>query len=335
MRVLHTVEPSDDRTNPFVTMMIGSLPDRVESDYFSWGRAFLGHYDVIHFQWPEKLVSADSKSKAAMKRLLMRLVIARARRTRTAIVVTVHNLAAHEGMDKAGGRVLDRLNAATSRWVLLNGSADLPLPAERCVMIPHGHYRSTINNRVFPSPHPETLLYFGLIRRYKNTTLLVQSYTESELPLAGVALRVVGKPYDDVRAREIEDAIAASEVPIESTIEALPEDALHDAIRSAGLVVLPYESMYNSGAVLLALSLDRPVLVPNTSATREMQAEFGADWIVLFDGPLDAGKLASGYREYEAGHATRSPLAMTARDWDRLGERYLEVYEAAVGEVRG
>lgn len=60
-------------------------------------------------------------------------------------------------------------------------------------------------------------------------------------------------------------------------------------VSSAELVVLPYRDMHNSGTLLLALSLARPVLVPRTPNNVAVAAEVGPGWIFMYDGELDAG----------------------------------------------
>ena len=50
--------------------------------------------------------------------------------------------------------------------------------------------------------------------------------------------------------------------------------------------MLPYRHMHNSGAALTALSLDRPVLVPETDVNRDLARETGPGWVVTFAGEL-------------------------------------------------
>ncbi len=58
-----------------------------------------------------------------------------------------------------------------------------------------------------------------------------------------------------------------------------PDADLVREISMSEMVVLPYRFMHNSGAVLLALSLDRPVLVPDNEVNRLLEIEVGSDWV--------------------------------------------------------
>ncbi|MFT4135457.1 hypothetical protein [Microbacterium sp.] len=251
---------------------------------------------------------------------------------RTAIVVTVHNLTPHESLPRGARRCLKALDRSIDRWILLNGSETLPLPAERVSVIPHGSYRSLIAHRVFPAPHPEALLYFGVIRAYKNVPQLVRAYAQTSLSDEAVTLRVIGAPWDEDQRQAVESAVQDARATASFRLEALRETELHREILDAGLIVLPYRRMYNSGAVILALSLDRPVLVPDCAATRELQREFGETWVITYSGDLDAATLEDGYRRYLAGAPARRPLGLGDRDWAVLGLRYVEVYESAISD---
>lgn len=330
IRVLHTVSPSDDRTNPFVTLMIESLPDSVESSYFSWGRALVHRFDVIHFQWPEKLVTGRGRLRPAVKRALLRAILGLAAWRGTAVVVTHHNLVAHEQVDRAGARLLARLDRLTDHSVLLNGSKDLGLPEDQVSVIPHGHYRSTIRERRFPATAPATLLFFGLIRDYKDVPRLIRAFQEAELEAEGFNLDIIGKPWDDNQSAAVNAAVEADERGIATRLEAVTDDDLHEHILRAGLVVLPYRRLYNSGVVLLALSLDRPVLVPECAAAEELQREFGSEWVLTYPGELDGDALRAAVQRYREGSPRRTPLALDDRDWPHLGVQYLDAYRAAM-----
>ena len=81
----------------------------------------------------------------------------------------------------------------------------------------------------------------------------------------------------------------------------------------AQLVVLPYRQMLNSGALLLALSLARPVLAPWSGANAAIAEEVGEGWLTLYRGELDAATLAAALRR-QAGRDPRArPGPVAAR----------------------
>jgi beta-1,4-mannosyltransferase len=55
--------------------------------------------------------------------------------------------------------------------------------------------------------------------------------------------------------------------------------------------VLAYTRVWNSGAALLSLSLDTPILAPAVPLFVELQQEVGADWVMLYRHPLTGADL--------------------------------------------
>lgn len=330
MRVLHTVYPPTDRGNPFASLLIDGLPDDIESSYFSWRAAFTRRWDVVHFQWPEKFFSASNRISAFVKRLRFRAWTAVLRRRGTALVLTIHNLASHERQGTAADRELERLNGFVDRFVILNPAVELPALAAPAVVIPHGHYGSLVSRGELPGADPMRLLYFGFIREYKNVPQLVSSFALSSLPGRGYQLRVVGKPHDAAIAAAVESSIAA--VPdgrASGELAALRDSDLFAEISRAAVVVLPYANLYNSGALVMALTLGRPVIVPRTPATEHYQRQFGADWVYLFDLPLLPERLAAAVFEATAV-AERTGLDLSSLDWAAIAAQYADTYREAV-----
>ncbi|GMA86209.1 hypothetical protein GCM10025868_14590 [Angustibacter aerolatus] len=104
-------------------------------------------------------------------------------------------------------------------------------------------------------------------------------------------------------------------------------------VGAAELVVLPYRDMGNSGAALLALSLDRPVLLPANAVTRALAAEVGADWVLTYPGDLTPQVL----QDAAARAAARRPGSrpdLSAREWPDAGRAHAEVYALATGGTR-
>ena len=113
----------------------------------------------------------------------------------------------------------------------------------------------------------------------------------------------------------------------------IPPEEVSDHFAAADLVVLPYRRIMNSGAVVLAMTLGRPVLVPDLGSMREQQDNFGADWIRLYEGELSG-------RELEAAiawaHATsRSKLDLERLSWRALAEKTRNIYDTLLAVRAG
>jgi glycosyltransferase involved in cell wall biosynthesis len=94
---------------------------------------------------------------------------------------------------------------------------------------------------------------------------------------------------------------------------------------AADLIVLPYDHILQSGTALLALSFDRPVLVPDRGAMSELQAEVGAEWVRTYEGDLTADTLAHAMDWAETAiRSERAPL--DDREWPRLARQTEQLY---------
>jgi beta-1,4-mannosyltransferase len=91
-------------------------------------------------------------------------------------------------------------------------------------------------------------------------------------------------------------------------------------------VVLPFRDITNSCTALLALSFDRPVLVPALGAMAELQALVGDEWVRTYDDELTPDLLARAL-----DWAVRRPPGvprLDALDWPEIARRTLSVYLA-------
>lgn len=323
LRVLHALSKPDGRTR-YIDHMRGCAPSDVETLAFSWKTALFGKYDVLHVHWPEFLLRSDGAGKTIAKRLLAVLLMTRIRVQRRIVVRTLHNLDPHEGGPWIERRLDQMLRSLTTGDIRLNSTTPIT-PGHPTATILHGHYRAVPEYQVNEKAIAGRILYFGLIRQYKGVDDLLDAYRE--LSAANPTLRIVGSPQDEQLKERIEDS-AARDSGVSVRFGFIPDNELAVEIARASLVVLPYHQMHNSGAALLALSMDRPVLAPRTPANSALQIEVGADWLLLYDGArVDAIDLDTAVESVSSTSRTARP-DLTARDWERVGMDHRNFYHA-------
>jgi beta-1,4-mannosyltransferase len=321
VRVLQSVRGPSRTTNPFVVQLVEAVTAAgAEVHWFTWRRGLLGRYDVLHVHWPEVMLRRDGWLARLAARARFGLLLVRLTATRTPVVRTLHNVAPHEPGDRVERLLLRWCDQRTAYWVLLNPYTLLPRPGS-CTVIPHGHYAAWYAGHRIGSPVPGRVLTFGRLRPFKGTEALLAAFAGTEDPDA--SLRVVGRPAGP-GMRELVEAGAAADARVTARLDYVDDAALAAEIGAAQLVVLPYRQLHNSGALLLALSLGRPVLVPAGPSTDDLAAEVGPGWLHRYDGELAAETLA------KAMAATRqlpaAPPDLSRRDWALIGERYVAVY---------
>lgn len=328
LRVLESFRAPRATTNPYLVLLLRSMPDDVAVSTFGWRQALLGRYDVLHVHWPEVVVDRRTAPRSALAAALFALVLFRCRLTRTPVVRTVHNLRPHERPRRSTALVSALCDRWTTAWIRLNPQTPLPV-GELSTTILLGHYRDWFAARPSP-PVPGRLLCFGLIRPYKGVERLLDVI--SRMPEADVTLRVTGRPSTPQVAQAVRDA-AGDDPRVSLVLEHVPDEVLVADAAEAQLVVLPYRELHNSSAALLALSLDRPVLVPRNAVTDALADEVGPWWVQRFEGDLEPDAVRRAL-EAVSGPAP-APPDLSAREWPRIGRQHADLFRAARAVARG
>lgn len=330
-RVLLSTGPVKDTDNPYLHELVAGIGQDVEVSFLSARTALGALPDVFHVQWPHQLYRADGALKSRVKAALSGMLLRRLRRRRVPIVVTVHNRASHEAESPRERRILRLLERGVTRRIHLNDD-----PAnEGGTTIRHPDYRTWLAGRGIDLDERRSavtaqrdVLLFGMLRPYKGIEALLAA-----APAAPASLTITGEATDpDYAARLVAAAEEGASESDPATIVAtgrLDDAELVDTILRHRLVCLPYPNLYNSGALLYALSVGRPVLVPRSGATEALAAEVGAGWVQLYDGPLTAGMIATALARTRP---TREAPPLPGRDAATSARRHLELYRELTGE---
>ncbi|MEL1263405.1 glycosyltransferase [Pseudoxanthomonas putridarboris] len=320
--VLQSTGAPDDTTNPYLVQLLRALPRNVEIRYFTMRTALFSSYDLFHVHWPEYLVRHRAPAAALAKQACFALLLLRLWLARVPVVRTLHNAQPHEQGGPVERLLLRWLDRLTTRRISINAAEE----AAATDTILHGHYRDWFAARQVPPQVKGRLLCFGLIRPYKGVETLLAAFRE--LPDDDATLRIVGNPVNDEMHRVVEAACAA-DARTSARLEYVGDDVLAHEIGEAQCVVLPYRHMQNSGALLLALSLARPVLVPRNEPNAALAAEVGPDWVRLYDGTLDAQDLAAALHAQDLPRHGQAP-DLSRREWPALGRQHHAAYVAAL-----
>jgi beta-1,4-mannosyltransferase len=302
-------------------------------------QALLRPGDLWHVHHPDTVVYRRSLARSAFEAITFLGLLWLARRRRARVVWTIHDLGSNDGLHprleawfwKAFILGLDAficLSRSSKTLALERFPALLDRPGQ---IVPHGHYRdayprtlarATARQRLALPAEATVLLHFGLMRPYKNVPQLIRTFRA--MPGGDAYLLVVGRPFDQAIEHEVRAAAqGASNVRLH--LRWVPPDDVQTFFAASDLVVLPYRRILNSGALMLALTFGRPVLVPDLGSMREQQEAFGVDWIRLYAGELTAAELAEGCRW--ARMAARVPPDLGGLDWPALALQTHAVYQ--------
>jgi beta-1,4-mannosyltransferase len=318
---------SFSRTNrdPFTTLLFDALSSHLVVHHFSWRGALVGRYDVLHMHWHDHLTQRRGPLSTVGRRLAYLVLMIRVRLGHQVLVRTLHNVAPHEARQGVE-RWLLRL---TDRWTdaYITMQADTPLPSVApSVLIPQGHYRDVYGDVDVTEPTRGVLLFFGNLRSYKGVPALLQAFlatADGEL-----RLRIVGRAFDPGLADAVERARRADS-RISSELGWVSHEQLAAEIGRAELVVLPYLEMHNSGTVLVALSLDRPVLIPSDPRTRSLAIEVGPGWVHTYEPPLRHHSIAEALDALRSATRTGRP-DLSGREWKEIAAAHVAAYQDAL-----
>ncbi len=323
MQSFITLRPT---TNPYIQMLDSVLSQHpgVEHLRFDRVRALVGRYEVLHLHWPETLFTGATPLKRTLRRLYATALVARLLVGRTAVVRTAHNVEIPRDVSSWERRLLELIERRADVRIILNAETDTQgVPG---VLIPHGHYRDWFAGVERVPAAPNTLAFVGLVRRYKGVEHLMMTFAETAATHPQLRLRISGNPTSPEIAATVRD-LAAQDSRVSLDLRFLSEADFATAIMGARGLVLPYRFMHNSGAVLAALSLQRPVLVPDNEVNRALAEEVGRGWVHLFSDDLDVHDLLAFHRAMEQP-ADGAP-ELSARDWTHTAEAHVAAYRKA------
>lgn len=331
LRVMQSLGAPRPTTNPYNKMLDEALgaTEGLERLRFSWGTALFGRYDAFHWHWPEAKLHGSSWWKSAGKYALTAALVLRHRLSRRiAVVRTVHNI---ELPDDNAPRLwlLRYIDRHTDYRIVINETTPLP-PGTPHSLILHGHYRDWYAK--FPSAERVhgRLGSFGGVRRYKGLEGFIDAYAEAVAVEPELSLRIGGRPStpelgDDLRAR-------TADLPgVDLHLDFLSDAELVQLATSSELIVLAYRFMHNSGSVLAALSMARPVLVPRNEANEALAREVGPEWVLMYDGDLDAPTVVEAWRA--ASTLTGTP-DLSRREWVDAGPAHRDAFLEGVAHKR-
>jgi len=350
MRVMAWPAFSNKDWNPYNSLLYGAIQKKgVEVIEFD-GRisADFRGVDILHIHWPDLFLKRRFWLQAALACTRLLLIMKRAHRAGTRVVWTAHNLQSHENLypwlEKTfwslfvhqldGVISMSTGGLAETRRMRLGNK---PLP---CAVIPHGHYRATYPNLTDRTTARErfgipstTLVFgqFGLIRPYKGLEKLVSSWTAWRERPEDALLLIAGHPSDK-HLNDLLASHASRSEGIQYHPGSIDSGDFQHYFRAADMIVLPYQKILNSGAALLALSFNKPVILPRTEALSELQDQVGSDWVYLYDGKFDDAVLRDAVLWF--GKQTTTAVApLDCFDWDLIAEKTVAFYSSLRGRT--
>jgi beta-1,4-mannosyltransferase len=319
-------------------------------DFGAW-QVLSRRYDIVHLHWPEYCVNGRGRLASLFWSCALFGALCWVRMRGGRVFWTVHNLQSHiqqhPRIERCFWRILagilDAYIGLTNAGVEQARKRYPSLRKRPGFVIPHGNIREAYpgveisreeaRSRLGIAASARVVGFFGSVDPYKGVVALVEAF--SALEDTNAVLLVAGKCWLPSDERRWIEQVAARDRRIILHLEHVPDIEVTSYIRAADLVVLPFRDILNSGSAVLALSLDRPVLVPVKGSMQELQQFAGAEWVRLYSGDLTSEILQQHLDAVVESVAMRGRcLALEAGwaglDWKDLAQLTLDAYQLVI-----
>jgi glycosyltransferase involved in cell wall biosynthesis len=300
LRILARPARSSLKHNPYTSLLYAEVQRaglRVV-EYRPYLAPF-GRWDVLHVHWPESVFDHTLiEALPTTESLLFGIRRARARGAK--VLWTIHNLHTHEERhayfeQRFWRRFIPELDGVVALTEAGLGAARGRfggLAGKRAWIVPHPHYRGqypddvdrrTARQRLGLRAETKVMLVFGRMYEYKNVPALLRALRAA--PNEDWAVLVAGAPRTGQVMQSLREE-GAGDPRVHYHLDFVEANDAQNYFRAADLVVQPYREILNSGTALLALSFDRPVLLPHHGAGTDLAAQFGPPWVHSYEGEL-------------------------------------------------
>jgi len=279
--------------NPYQSMLMADLPklkvlsfplgDPVTNATPPSRAGRLDNY-LLHVHWSHLILHSGKDHDEAAQRLERFKTNVRDMKARGGTLLwTVHNVFAHEPRfpDLESDLAQFLVREAEAVHVLTpetpaRTAGHYVLPPEKTVVIPHSSYvgrypqsisRAAARTRLGFANDEHVFLAFGGVRPYKGLDVLIDAFAKAADADPRLRLVIAGRPQHSA-AFDAMAEVCAAEPRILTIFDTVPEDEVQVYFRAADAVVLPYRSILNSGALHLALTFGRPVVLPDLDSFR-------------------------------------------------------------------
>lgn len=282
--------PDWSHTNPYQKLFYASLaqnydikvkgykPERFVNEVLDQNR---DNFAYIHLHWLHSLMDLSRENGA--DELLSKLE--HARKLGYKIIYTAHNILSHDSEFLERELRFRRKIATYFDYVLVHGELakqrvmnEIGVDESKIHVMPHGTYQGYYPNHVTRETSRQKLginqdkfvfLFFGNIKGYKGVDALLDAYKKIKSKRNDIVLVMAGRVFD----KESESKIHA-QINADSSI-LLNQGFIEDSdvqyyFNAADLVILPYKRILTSGAALLSIAFERPIIAPRSGLIPEL-----------------------------------------------------------------
>ena len=307
---------------------------------------------IFHLHWTSQIWRNAANETEAQQRIDTFLdKLSEFRHCGGRIVWTLHNVISHDSRFPSLELALSRRLVELAHRLHLHSEGSVPeiekafsLPRDKIRISRHGSYRGAYPDFVSRRAAREALeldaaddviLFTGQLRGYKGVETLVSAFRGILARHPRAQLLIAGDAKTNPFADLVPALSTAERARIRVTSRFIGDMELQLYFRAADVAVYPYRRILTSGSLMLALSFDVPVVIPEVGMTREVLG--GRDAGVLYDGEAGEVALIAALEQVLARKRSGSLGAMAQAaealaeelDWPDLQDTVLNEQEGA------
>ncbi len=249
------------------------------------------------------------------------------------VIVSIHDPFPHQGVPDPRSFPAIAANLARADGIVLMGRSQLEvfrrrfsLQRKRVAVIPHGEFSFYQGYGPIPESDGHTVLFIGRIAQYKGLEFFLEAAKQVGMKRGDITFRVVGAGDISIYRDRIVNA-----GNVEVTNRFVSSKEFLGEIGRSLVVVAPYTQASQSGVIVAAQSLGRPVIATHVGGLADDVLNDRTGLVVQ---PRDAQGLADAVLSLaddkkkctEMGRAGREWMA-TERGWSRIADLTLQFYE--------
>lgn len=245
---------------------------------------------VYHLHWLNRVLAGAESLEAAQQQVArFERALDTLHKQGVRIVWTMHNVLPHESVyEDFEVRVREIICERAEMIHVMNpGSASAAepwfhLPAEKVVRVEHPGYQGYYSERFSRAgaraqlgfgPEEQVSLVLGAIKPYKGLLDLAQVFDDiSVRHPRRVNLLIAGEAGRDEGTEQLL-SMAARHPAVHVLPERVVQEDVFTLFAAADSAIIPYKASLNSGALVLALSMGKPVIASSTAGSTHLLAD--------------------------------------------------------------
>lgn len=254
-------------------------------------------------------------------------------------LISIHDPFPHSGEEEAAKRISQKmyswLNTHLIRYHLLYNDRMIQqyvqsrgVSTDRVITSSLGPYEYLQHQAISESEKCD-FLFFGRIQRYKGIDDLLAAFSQviKKLPDAKLIIAGSGQLWFDMQRYEI------PERNLTFINRFIPPGELANLLRQCRVVVCPYKDATQSGVVMSAYALKKPVIVTNVGALSSVVEQGTTGWIVPPSSPdalaeaMEHAMAADAPRLSSMSDSIEKLYLQGSKSWKAIAHQLLAKYE--------